>query len=115
MRRAAAALFEGKRVVVEGSFREESLRTRFLELAVECSVPGWLLVRTAPAEAVKERLALRQDSVSDADWRIYREAARRWEPYGEDTKPRVREIPAYDNKEQAWETARLLFETEGLL
>jgi uncharacterized protein len=80
--RADAALFEGKRVIVDASFRAETQRQRFLDLAAECCVPGILFVCHAGAAVVKTRLEKRPNDVSDADWAIYLEAAQRWEPLG---------------------------------
>ena len=82
-----AALFEGKRVIVDASFREESQRRRFLDLAAKWSVPGILLICQADAAVVKTRLENRRDDVSDADWAIYLEAAQRWEPLGTTNAP----------------------------
>jgi uncharacterized protein len=84
--RAEAALFEGKRVLVDASFRAESQRWRFLDLAARWSVPGTILICQADAALVKARLEARRDDVSDADWAIYLEAAQRWEPPGPRTQ-----------------------------
>jgi uncharacterized protein len=86
--RAEAALFEGKRVLVDASFRAESERQRFLDLAAQWSVPGILLICQADAAVVKTRLEARRDDVSDADWAIYLEAAQRWEP----PRPRTQQL-----------------------
>ena len=51
--RAEAALFEGKRVIVDATFRDESQRRRFLDLAAQWSVPGILLICQADAAVVK--------------------------------------------------------------
>jgi len=80
--RAAAALFEGKRVLVDATFRVESHRRRFLDLATTWGVPAVLLICQADAALVKSRLEKRRDDVSDADWKIYLQAAQLWEPLG---------------------------------
>jgi uncharacterized protein len=84
--RAEAALFEGKRVLIDASFRDESQRRRFLDLAAQWSVPGTLLICEADAAVVKRRLEDRRDDVSDADWAIYLQATQRWEPPGPGTQ-----------------------------
>jgi uncharacterized protein len=78
--RADAALFEGKRVVVDASFRTETQRRRFLKLAVDWCVSGILFICHADAAVVKTRLEERRNDGSDADWAIYLETAQRWEP-----------------------------------
>ena len=85
--RGDAALFEGKRVLVDASFRDESQRRRFLTLAEQWSVPGLLLICEAGAAVVKTRLEERRGDVSDADWSIHSHAAQRWEPTGPRTRP----------------------------
>jgi aminoglycoside phosphotransferase family enzyme/predicted kinase len=83
--RADAALFEGKRVLVDATFRAESHRLRFLNMALHWGVPGIFLICHADAAVVKSRIEQRRNDVSDADWAIYLQAARHWEPPG----PRV--------------------------
>ena len=80
--RAEAALLNGQRVIVDASFREEAQRRRFLEMATHWCVPVSLLICQADATLVKTRLETRRNDVSDADWAIYQEAARAWEPLG---------------------------------
>jgi uncharacterized protein len=84
--RAEAALFEGKRVLIDASFRDERQRRRFLDLAAHWSVPGTLLICQADAAVVKSRLEERRDDASDADWAIYLQATQRWEPPGPGTQ-----------------------------
>jgi aminoglycoside phosphotransferase family enzyme/predicted kinase len=84
--RADAALFEGSRVLVDATFRAESHRLRFLDLAATWGVPLILWICQADAAIVKGRLQERRDDVSDADWTIYLHAARRWEPLGPRTQ-----------------------------
>jgi uncharacterized protein len=84
--RADAALFQGKRSIVDASFRDESQRRRFLDLAAQWSVRGMLLICDADAAVVKRRLEGRRHNISDADLAIYLQAAQRWEPLGQRTK-----------------------------
>ena len=84
--RADAALFQGKRIIVDASFRDESQRRRFLDLAAQWSVRGMLLICDADAAVVKRRLEGRRHNISDADLAIYLQAAQRWEPLGQRTK-----------------------------
>jgi uncharacterized protein len=76
------ALFEGKRVLVDATFRQESHRRRFLDLAAHWGVTALLLICQVDPLVVKSRLEKRHDDVSDADWSIYLQTAERWEPLG---------------------------------
>jgi predicted kinase len=79
LRRAEQLLFEGKRVLVDASFRQEEQRRRFLETAVRWAVPGIFLHCQAEPEIVQQRLRDRRGDASDADWSIYLQKAQRWE------------------------------------
>ncbi len=80
VRRAAAQLNEGKRALIDATFRDEAERTRALDAAQQWGVPGLLLICQADPAVVKDRLDRRRNDASDADWAIYLETARRWEP-----------------------------------
>ena len=92
LRRAEGLLFEGERVLVDASFREEAKRRLFLEAAERWGVPAVLLLCQAEPSTVRERLEGRRGDASDADWKIYLEAAGRWEEPGALTRPAIREI-----------------------
>lgn len=113
--RAERLLFEGGRVVVDANFREERFRADFLDAAVRCGVPGVLLVCTAPAEEVRRRLATRRGDASDADWGIYLEAARRWEPPGTAALRSLREISTGGEGGAAVDQALEALRERGLL
>ena len=57
LRRAERLVFEGGRVLVDASFREESKRRDFLEAAERWGVPAVLLLCRACPSAVRDRLA----------------------------------------------------------
>jgi aminoglycoside phosphotransferase family enzyme/predicted kinase len=99
LRRAEALLFEGKRALVDASFREEKMRRTFLEAATRWGVPGLLLLCKAGAETVRKRLQTRRDDVSDADWSIYQRVAESWQEPLPTTKQSLCEIPTGDNQE----------------
>jgi predicted kinase len=92
LRRAEGLLFEGRRVLVDASFRTEASRRLFLESAARWGVPARLLLCHAGPEVVRGRLEHRRDDASDADWEIYLQAAARWEEPGPLTRPVTREI-----------------------
>lgn len=105
LRRAGEALFEGRRVLLDASFRADGWRQSFLAAAAGWGVPAVLLLCRAGHEVIERRLAARRDGASDADADIYREAARRWEEVSEAVRPAVREVPTGGAAEQAVEAA----------
>ncbi len=80
LNRAERLVFEGRRVLVDATFREEARRRTFLEAAVRWGVPSTLLVCQADPETARRRLEARPADASDADWSVYRQLAARWEP-----------------------------------
>src|SRR5262249_18525635 len=79
LRRAEELLFEGKRVLVDATFREEKSRRPFLEAARRGCVPHIMLLCRAEPDVVRQRLESRRGDASDADWNVYLQAALRWE------------------------------------
>jgi predicted kinase len=84
LRRAAAAVFGGKRVIVDATFRGDGRRRLFAELARRRCVPAVAFECEAAPAVVRERLAARVGDASDADWRVYEEARQTWQPPGAD-------------------------------
>jgi predicted kinase len=85
LRRAEHLLFEGNRVLVDATFREEKRRRTFLDAAVGWGVPAGILLCEAGAETVRRRLTERQADASDADWSVYLQLAEEWEKFGPKT------------------------------
>lgn len=78
--RAEALLWEGRRVIVDASFRAESHRRAFLEAARRWGVPALFLHCQASPETTRQRLAARTGDASDADWVIHERVAADWQP-----------------------------------
>jgi hypothetical protein len=115
LKRAEALLMEGKRVVVDASFREEANREKFVALAERLGVPCRIMVRTASEETIKARLERRQEgNASDADWQISREAARLWEDYSEKTSKLLCEVEYMVEKEMVLSRALEILKDAGL-
>lgn len=114
LRRAEQLLFEGKRVLVDANFREEQRRRIFLEAATAWGVPGVFLLCRADSETVRARLAKRRDSVSDADWAVYRMASENWEEPGPLTREALREVSTDGSPEQALSRALEALHAVGL-
>ncbi len=92
LHRAEGLVSEGRRVLIDASFREEARRRVFLDAAGRWGIATCILLCRADPDVVRERLARRRGDVSDADWAIHQEAARRWEEPGSRTSPVVHEI-----------------------
>jgi aminoglycoside phosphotransferase family enzyme/predicted kinase len=90
LRRAEELLFEGQRVLVDATFRDENIRRIFLESALRWGVPALLLLCQAEPEVVRQRLENRRGDASDADWNIYLQAALRWEEPSPATRQHLR-------------------------
>jgi predicted kinase len=114
LRQAETLLFDGKRVVVDASFREEAKRRAFLEAAARWKVPAVLLLCQADPNVVRERLANRRNDASDANWSIYLRMAESWEEAGPLTKLAQRTITAVGNREHTLEQALAVLRNEGL-
>lgn len=86
LRRAESALAEGRRVVVDATFAQSTYRRQFLELAFRWAVPVVFILCEAEREVVRQRLADRHGDVSDADWSVYQQAVRHWQPLDAQTQ-----------------------------
>jgi predicted kinase len=100
LRRAEQLLFEGQRVLVDASFREEKHRRTFLEAAGQWPVPVGILLCQAEPETVRQRLEKRQHDASDADWSVYLQAAEKWEEAGALTQRVLHPITTEGSPEQ---------------
>jgi aminoglycoside phosphotransferase family enzyme/predicted kinase len=114
LRRAEQLLFEGKRVLVDATFREEQRRRTFLEAAVRWGVPGCLLLCRAAPETVRRRLEERQGDASDADWSIYLQVAESWEEIGPTTRRMLREVSTEGSPAQSLARALAMLRNIGL-
>lgn len=104
--RAERLLFEGKRVVVDASFREETRRMAFLQLANKLAVPTLFFICDAHPEEVRKRLAERREDASDAGWGIYQQARMRWEEPGPEVRRITHRLPLNLRAEQTSSWAR---------
>jgi predicted kinase len=101
LRRAEGLLFEGQRVLVDATFRDEKLRQTFLESALRWGVPGVVLLCQAEPEVVRQRLENRRGDASDADWNVYLQAALRWEEPSPATRQHLRPVATGNRLEAA--------------
>ena len=92
LHRARQGLLEGRRILVDASFREEHRRREFLDEARRLAVPGRLLLCRCAEQEVRRRLESRSGGPSDADWGGYQAARTAWQPLAADTAASTREI-----------------------
>jgi aminoglycoside phosphotransferase family enzyme/predicted kinase len=91
-RRAEMLVFEGRRVLVDATFREEARRRLLFDLATRWAIPICLLLCHAEPAVARSRLSKRRGDVSDADHTIYDEIASRWEEAGPRTQALSRTV-----------------------
>jgi aminoglycoside phosphotransferase family enzyme/predicted kinase len=114
-RRAEELLFEGRRVLVDASFRSASSRRRLLELGGRWGVPALFLHCEADPATVRGRLDRRSGDASDADWSIYLRAAERWEESDEATRRATRPVVTDGSEPEALARAIEALRGAGLL
>ena len=99
--RAGDLLFQGKRVIIDASFRETARRRTFLEAAIGWGVRSLFLLCTASPDTVRRRIAARRGGASDADWSIHAAAADAWEVDGtEDPRWKIWTVPTDGTRDQ---------------
>ena len=114
LRRAERALFEGRRVVVDATFREEWAQRAFLDAARRWAVPALLLLCEADPAVARARLEDRRGDASDADWAVHLQAAARWEEPGPSTREAIRTLSTSDGRQQSLAAAVEVLRQEGL-
>jgi aminoglycoside phosphotransferase family enzyme/predicted kinase len=105
VKRAEGLLLEGRRVIVDATFREDGRRRTFLALARRRCIPALALHCRADLFSIRKRLEERQGDVSDADWQVLVDVERRWEPLGEQTSPSTKTISNNGPQELALQQA----------
>lgn len=114
LRRAEQLLFEGRRVLVDATFREEKQRRIFLDTAVRWGVPGAMLLCRAEPDTVHQRLEQRRGDASDADWSIYLHLAASWEEPGVRTQRDYHVISTEGGPEEGFSRALDVLRRLGL-
>ena len=115
LRRAEELIFEGRRVLIDASFREEARRRLFLEAANRWGITACLLLCRAEPDVIRDRLASRRGDASDADGTIYEEIARRWEEPSPPTRKVTREIATGGSRAHSLAQALEVLREFGLL
>lgn len=112
--RAADAIFHGKRVLVEASFREERRRKSFLQRAQRLRVPAIFIECQAEETEIRERLSRRSGNVSDAGPDVYEAARRNWDAAGPEVEAIRHPILTGGSPEETHRAAIELLKREGL-
>jgi aminoglycoside phosphotransferase family enzyme/predicted kinase len=115
LRRTEALLFEGRRVVVDASFRQDHHRRLFLEAAQRWAVPAVGLWCQGSPATVRTRLAARQGDISDADWSIHVAAAAQWEDPSPATGLFIHPLSTDGDMQQARAGALEILRAQGLV
>jgi aminoglycoside phosphotransferase family enzyme/predicted kinase len=98
--RAERALFVGRRVLVDATFRQERQRLAFLDAAALWGVPCAVLSCQVAPETARARLAQRRGA-SDADAGVHERLAATWEPFGPETSRAVQTLATDGGAEEA--------------
>jgi predicted kinase len=114
LRRAEHWLFQGRRVIIDGSFGKDARRHAAIQLAERLGVPGMALICQAEDDVVAQRLENRINDASDADWTIYEKAAERWEPVSPSLHERVVVIDTNSTPEHGFAQAQAWLRNAGL-
>src|SRR5207244_4369973 len=113
--RTEKLLFQGKRVVIDATFREEKKRRDFLDLAARLAVPAAFLVCQADPEIIRLRLSERKGDVSDADWNVYLRAVQQWQEPGPGSRQALHNISTNGTTEEALTQAATILRELRLL
>ncbi|MFL5242236.1 MAG: AAA family ATPase [Gemmataceae bacterium] len=89
---AEKLLFEGKRILVDATFREDSQRSAFLKAAQRWGIPSIMFLCRADSETVRARLEHRRHDSSDAEWSTYQTIAKQWEEPSSFSNSAIRQI-----------------------
>jgi predicted kinase len=79
-------LQDGRSVVLDGTFRNATERSRAIEIARRAGVDVWIIECSLAEEEVRRRLECRSQegtSASDAGWKLFHLLQQEWEPVAE--------------------------------
>lgn len=114
LRRAEALIFDGKRVLVDANFRDDSRRQAFLKAATDWGVREAILICEASRENVRARLQERQRDASDANWETYQKSEEKWQAPGPLTKRYLHKISTDGSQDRVLSQALAALHEEEL-
>jgi aminoglycoside phosphotransferase family enzyme/predicted kinase len=115
LRRTEVLLFEGRRVLLDATFREDRRRRQFLNAARAWGAPALFLHCQAAVETIQERLRRRRGDASDADWSTYLQLAREWEDASPAVRPFAHVVATDGGREGSLAQARAVLRRAGLV
>ncbi|KAF1319738.1 hypothetical protein FI667_g12962, partial [Globisporangium splendens] len=77
--RSVMRLRQGERVVVDATFRDRTLRERFIEAAHEEGAMFAFTICECDRETIRGRLLARKNDLSDATWEVYEQMEKVWD------------------------------------
>ena len=115
LERAAEHLFEGRRVLLDATYKDRKRRRQVWDVARAWGVPCLLILCEVEADVVRGRLQDRSsDDPSDADWSVYEQVRNAWEPITDDEAPRVRRLSTAGGRDETLARAGSLLRQAGL-
>ncbi|HSQ57983.1 MAG TPA: AAA family ATPase, partial [Gemmata sp.] len=115
LHRAEQHLFEGNRVIVDATFREERYRRMFRAAATRNGVPFLFFGCAARPETIQSRLAARRDDASDADWEVHTRLKAEWEHPPREVASLHHTLSTEVSTESAARQALAILRDEGLV
>ena len=113
--RARALLLDGRRVIVDATFREDRWRETFLEAAQGLCARCLFFLCQAKPETMRERLASRHGDASDATIAVYEDMQKHWQPAGAKIRLVTHPISTEGAPETALNLATAVLAKEQLL
>ena len=83
LEQAAALLTRGQSVVLDATFRSAGLRQQTQQVARNAGLPWRLVLVTAPEDIIRQRLSMRRNDPSDANFETYQQLKREFESIDE--------------------------------
>lgn len=112
--RAERLLFEGQRVLIDATFREERRRLDFIGAAVRWGVPCAILFCQTSRQTALARLAQRRGDASDAGAEAYERLAAAWQGFGPRSRRAFRVVSSDGTPEHALAEALAALQRLGL-
>ena len=84
--RAEKLFWQGRRVLIDANFRQDSWRRRFLDAARRWCVPALFVQCQAQPAVIQQRLAARHNDASDADGQVYQLLELTWQPLSDEVQ-----------------------------
>lgn len=115
LRRSVGLLRRGERVVVDATFRDRTLRQRFIDAAYAEGALVAFVVCVCDREIVRGRLLARKDDVSDATWDVFERMEQTWDGFESARSPACFTVNTEKEKELTLRRVQGFLRSIGLL